>query len=76
MLVCLLNRHRVLIVVVNGRKNSRTDKYRAITNEWNYDARCTVMSLLVWAWKMSVACLLLHTVVPPGLMQKWCRIHV
>jgi hypothetical protein len=33
---------------MEGIENPHTDKYKEITNNWNYDASCTVTSLLVW----------------------------
>jgi hypothetical protein len=33
---------------MEGRKKAHTDKYKEITNDWNYDAKCTVTSLPVW----------------------------
>jgi hypothetical protein len=33
---------------VEGIGNPDTDKYKKLTNNWNYDASCTVTSLPVW----------------------------
>jgi hypothetical protein len=33
---------------MEGREKPHTGKYKAITNEWNYDASCTLTSLPVW----------------------------
>lgn len=33
---------------MEDRKKSLTDKYKEITNEWNYDANGTLTSFLVW----------------------------
>jgi hypothetical protein len=33
---------------MEGRENPHMVKYKAITNDWNYDASCTLTSLLVW----------------------------
>jgi hypothetical protein len=32
---------------MEGREKPHTDKYKKITNDWNYDASCTLTSLLV-----------------------------
>jgi hypothetical protein len=32
---------------MEGRKKPHTDKYKEITNDWNYDASCTLTSLSV-----------------------------
>jgi hypothetical protein len=29
---------------MEGRGKSHTDKYKEITNDWNYDASCTLIS--------------------------------
>jgi hypothetical protein len=31
-----------------GKEKPRMVKYKAITNDWNYDASCTLTSLPVW----------------------------
>jgi hypothetical protein len=33
---------------MEGIEKPHTDKYKEITNNWNYDANCTVTSLPVW----------------------------
>jgi hypothetical protein len=33
---------------MEGIEKPHTDKYKEITNDWNYDASCTLTSLLVW----------------------------
>jgi hypothetical protein len=33
---------------VEGREKPHMVKYKAIMNDWNYDASCTLTSLLVW----------------------------
>jgi hypothetical protein len=33
---------------MDGRETPHTDKYKEITNDWNYDASCTLTSLPVW----------------------------
>jgi hypothetical protein len=33
---------------MEGREKQRTDKYKQITNDWNYDASCTLTSLPVF----------------------------
>jgi hypothetical protein len=33
---------------MEGIEKLHTDKYKEITNNWNYDASCTVTSLPVW----------------------------
>jgi hypothetical protein len=33
---------------MKGREKPHTDKYKAITNDWNYDTSCTLTSLPVW----------------------------
>jgi hypothetical protein len=33
---------------MEGIENPHTDKYKEITNNWNYDAGCTLTSLPVW----------------------------
>jgi hypothetical protein len=33
---------------MEGRKKLHTDKHKVITNDWNYDASCTLTSLPVW----------------------------
>jgi hypothetical protein len=33
---------------MEGREKPRMVKYKAITNDWNYDASCTLTSLPVW----------------------------
>jgi hypothetical protein len=33
---------------MEGIEKPHTDKYKEITNNWNYDASCTVTSLPVW----------------------------
>jgi hypothetical protein len=33
---------------MGGTEKPHTDKYKEITNNWNYDASCTVTSLPVW----------------------------
>jgi hypothetical protein len=33
---------------MEGREKPHTDKYKEITNDWNYDASCMFTSLLVW----------------------------
>jgi hypothetical protein len=33
---------------MEGREKSHMDKYKVITNNWNYDASCTLTSLPVW----------------------------
>jgi hypothetical protein len=38
---------------MEGRKNPHVDKYKAITNDWYYDASCMLTSIPVWDY-MSV----------------------
>lgn len=45
MFVSLLNRPLPQITVINARQ--RKDKCNKIMNDWNYDANCTLPSLLV-----------------------------
>jgi hypothetical protein len=33
---------------MEGIEKPHTDKYKEITNNWNYDASCTLTSLPVW----------------------------
>jgi hypothetical protein len=33
---------------MEGKEKPRTDKHKAGTNDWNYDASCTFTSLSVW----------------------------
>jgi hypothetical protein len=33
---------------MGGIEKPHTDKYKEITNDWNYDTSCTVTSLPVW----------------------------
>jgi hypothetical protein len=33
---------------MEGREKPHMVKYKAITNDWNYDASCTLTSLPVW----------------------------
>jgi hypothetical protein len=33
---------------MEGREKPHVVKYKAITNDWNYDASCTLTSLPVW----------------------------
>jgi hypothetical protein len=33
---------------MEGREKPHTGKYTEITNDWNYDASCTLTSLPVW----------------------------
>jgi hypothetical protein len=33
---------------MEGIGKPHTDKYKEITNDWNYDASCTLTSLLLW----------------------------
>jgi hypothetical protein len=33
---------------MEGIEKPHMDKHREITNDWNYDASCTLTSLLVW----------------------------
>jgi hypothetical protein len=33
---------------MEGRVKPHSDKYKEITNDWNYDASCMITSLLVW----------------------------
>jgi hypothetical protein len=33
---------------MEGIEKPHTDKYKEITNDWNYDAGCTLTSLPVW----------------------------
>jgi hypothetical protein len=33
---------------MESRENPHMVKYKAITNDWNYDASCTLTSLTVW----------------------------
>jgi hypothetical protein len=33
---------------MEGIEKPHTDKYKEITNDWNYDASCTLTSLPVW----------------------------
>jgi hypothetical protein len=33
---------------MGSREKPRMDKYKEITNDWNYDASCTLTSLPVW----------------------------
>jgi hypothetical protein len=33
---------------MEGTEKPETDKYKEITNDWNYDASCTFTSLQVW----------------------------
>jgi hypothetical protein len=33
---------------VEGREKPHIDKYKTITNDWNYDASCTLASLPAW----------------------------
>jgi hypothetical protein len=39
---------RILISGRQGREKPHTDKYRKITDDWNYDVSCTLTSLPVW----------------------------
>jgi hypothetical protein len=36
---------------VEGREKPRIDKYKSITNDWNYDASCMLTSLPIWDLK-------------------------
>jgi hypothetical protein len=33
---------------MEGREKPHADKYKAITNDWNYNASCTLTLLLTW----------------------------
>jgi hypothetical protein len=33
---------------MKGREKPHMDKYKEITNDWNYDTSCTLTSLTVW----------------------------
>jgi hypothetical protein len=33
---------------MGGTEKSHMDRYKEITNDWNYDASCTLTSLPVW----------------------------
>jgi hypothetical protein len=33
---------------MEGKEKPLKDKYKEITNDWNYDASCMLASLLVW----------------------------
>jgi hypothetical protein len=33
---------------MEGRQMPHMEKYKGITNDWNYDASCTLTTLLVW----------------------------
>jgi hypothetical protein len=33
---------------MEGTEKPHVDKYKEITNDWNYDASCTLTSLPVW----------------------------
>jgi hypothetical protein len=34
--------------LVEGIEKPHMDQYREITNDWNYEASCMLMALLVW----------------------------
>lgn len=36
---------------MEARQKSHRDKYKEITNYWNYDVNCTLTSLPVWDFK-------------------------
>jgi hypothetical protein len=46
--VSLLNTHGMSNCKAEGSEKPHMVKYKAITNEWNYDASCTLTSLPVW----------------------------
>jgi hypothetical protein len=46
--LCLIDMWHKLLSLMEGIEKPRMDKYKEITNDWNYEASCMLTSLLVW----------------------------
>jgi hypothetical protein len=47
---------------MEGIEKPHVDKYKEITNDWNYDASCTLTSLPVWDLENLKRLILLYSV--------------
>jgi hypothetical protein len=45
--LCLIDIWHKSLLLMEGRDKPNTDKYKEITNDWNYDASCILTSFLV-----------------------------
>jgi hypothetical protein len=63
--------------LMEGIEKPHTDKYKEITNDWNYDASCTLTSLPVWdlanfsAWFLLYRLYKLHSKDTNLLLHIW-----
>jgi hypothetical protein len=55
---------------MEGIEKPHTDKYKGITNDWNYDVSCTLTSLPVWDFDIFKRLVFVVQSVPAALMTK------